>query len=155
MTYLPVKTPSAVETFSIFVAYRQSAALNTTGTTVLLTADDNMGMFVPTEIYFHVDANSDDLKTFTMSIGWNGAYNNIVASVVQGTTQTTSTFNYLRLKPNRFFKLPLTSSGTGYATYATTANTATAIRLNISATTMPVGATGTFFVVGYYTGMRP
>jgi len=149
--------PSGADTLSTFAVYRKSVSLTTVGQTVLLTTDNNLGQFVVTEIRFNVDNNGgSETTTFTASIGWNAStYDNLAASAVKGTTQTGSTYFYLRLKTNKVDRFILRTSAGYYAAFATPANASTEVRLNLTASGMGAGATATFFVVGYYAGSRP
>lgn len=157
MSYLPAKMPSGADTFSTFAVYRKSVSLTTVGQTVLLTTDDNLGQFVATEIRFNVDNNAgSELTTFTASIGWNASsYDNLSASAAKGTTSTSSSLQYLRLKANKVDRFTLRTSAGYYAAFATPANASTEIRLNLTASGMGAGSSATFFVVGYYAGSRP
>lgn len=170
MAFLPCKMPSGVDTFSNFAAYKTTGInLAANGQTTLLTTDDNMGSFVVTEVVLHLDSVvGGDLQTFNSSLGWTAPNYAEIASLQQkGTTDSDSGLNGLRLRTNKFERYNLryfytygtpTSSPTAqsYATgYATPANTATVIQLNITATNLDAGSTGTIVVVGYYTGMRP
>lgn len=157
MSYLPVKMPSAADTFSNFATYKATVDISSTGTQTLLTTDNNMGQFVVTEAFLYIDSAGLDLKTFTMTMGWNAsAYDNIIGpSVTMGTTNSSpSNYFSFQLRRYRYFKLTLRSSS-GYALMATPMNTATDIRLNVSSTIMPSGSPCSFFIVGYYSGMRP
>ena len=158
MSFIPVKMPSAAETFSNYAAYRTVVDVTTTGLKTLCTTDNNMGQFVVTEIVIHCDTiNGGNNSTYTSSIGWNAStYDNIAASVVKGDTHTGSSYNSLWLRPNKFEPYTLRTSGAGYyANYATPANTATDIKMNITATIMPAGCSISVFVIGFYAGMRP
>lgn len=170
MGYIPAKMPSGADTFSNFAAYKTSGInLAATGQTTLLTTDNNMGRFIVTEVVLHIDALvGGDFQTFNSSIGWtSSAYEDIAEEQQKGTTSTNSSLNGLRLRLNKFERYNLRTFATfssptasptpqSYATaYATPENTATDIKLNITATIMDVGSTATIVVVGYYTGMRP
>ena len=170
MAFLPCKMPSGVDTFSNFAAYKTTGIdLAATGQTTLLTTDNNMGNFVVTEVVLHLDSVvGGNYQTFNSSIGWTGpGYEDVADLQQKGSTETNSAYNGLWLRTNKFERYNLryfytygtpTSSPTAqsYATgYATPANTATVIQLNITATILDAGSTGTIVVVGYYTGMRP
>ncbi len=170
MAYLPCKMPSGVDTFSNFAAYKTSGInLAATGLTTLLTTDDNMGRFVVTEVILHLDSVvGGNYQTFNSSIGWTvPTYADVADLQQKGSTETDSSYNGLWLRTTKFERYNLryfytysspTASPTArsYAVgYATPENAATVISLNITATILDAGSTGTIVVIGYYTGMRP
>lgn len=170
MAFLPCKMPSGVDTFSNFAAYKTSGInLDVPAVIPLLTTDNNMGSFVVTEVVLHLDSVvGGNQRIFVASIGWTPTlYEDIAELQQKGSSSSGSANNGLWLRTNKFerFNLryfytygPPSSSPTAqsYATgYATPANTATTIYLNLDFTNLDPGSTGTIVVVGYYSGMRP
>lgn len=115
---------------------------------VLATTDATYGSFTPTDVRMHVDS-AVVTNTFTSQIGHNATFDNMVASNTKGSAATLA----LQLNQFKFDTFTLRNAST-YFNNATPANVATDIKLRV--TTPPASnATITFFVVGYYTGMRP
>lgn len=155
MSFIPFgdQNVSAGTMSNVVIYKKQVTVLTTAGTTnyLLFTTDAAMGLFCPTEVIFHVDDNGgNDQRQFTASIGFVGsAYTDICPSANRGTTTTTAA---LQLRNNKAVVFGV-QNDTTYFAQATPSNTATAVYLQV--TVPPAGQViGTFFIIGYYTGMR-
>lgn len=155
MSYLPFADQNvAAATLSNLVVYKASASFVPGAVpvnTLLFTTAANMGQFVPLEVWFHVDDNSaNNAVTVTCSVGHNGpaTYDNICASAIRGSGATVA----LQLRQYKAVVFPTRIASTYYQT-ATPANVATGVYVRMTGAPGTL-VTGTFFVVGYYTGMR-
>lgn len=156
MSHIPFADPNvAAATMSNLVLYSQDVTISGTGTILLFNADGDRGQFVPLEVWFHVTGNSgSDQRQFSASIGHIAAlYENICQNAVRGTTTTTAA---LQLRVNKAVKFTTRIATTYFANYATPATPGLSTPVYLNVTVAPSAAiSGTFFVVGYYTGMRP
>lgn len=159
MSHIPFASPDvAAATMSNLALYSTDVIISGVGTSLLFTPDPRNGQFVVLEVWFHVTDNSaNDQRQFTASIGHGGgSLDNICASAVRGTTTTTAA---LQLRVKKAVKFDTRIASTYYVGYAVPGNpgapgVATPVYLNV--TVAPSAAiSGTFFVVGYHTGMRP
>lgn len=157
MSFLPfIGKDAAAATMSNLVLYKKQVVITTTAGTsnyVIYDTEGWYGRFVPLEVWFHVDDNGgNDQRQFTASIGYGLAPAAICPSAVRGTTGTTAA---LQLRVNKAVRFP-TNIATTYATGYASNEGAVTQPVYLQVTVPPAGQiTGTFFVVGYYTGMRP
>lgn len=162
MSFIPfVDQNVAAATLSNSVVYKKQVTLPASGVVTvdypLFTTEANMGQFVASEVWAHIDNNSGvNTLTFTASIGHTAApYDTVCASAVRGSAT-------LALQYQQYKAVVLaTRLASGYyapappaVSYGTPANVATTVNLRVTshpASQMII----TFFVIGYYTGMRP
>lgn len=152
MSYIPFKIPQAADTLSNYVVYRKQVNMAAVAQTTLFTTNPTMGSFVPTEVLFHVDSAVSGLVTATFAIGFGtitNPFDNIVARVTKGSGVAGA--NDLRV--NKRVAL-LIRAATGTNGTATPANASTAVKIDVTTATASAMLC-TFFVGGYYTGMRP
>lgn len=153
-----VDANSAASTLSNLVVFKKQVTLTSTATVPytisLLITEANRGQFVPFDVWFHVDDNSGiDTLTFTCSIGHTGSggtanYDNVCASDVRGSSTVA-----VQLRQYKAVRFPVRIDSTYYG-IATLNNTVQNVYLRVTAN--PASQIiGTFFIMGYYTGMRP
>ena len=154
-----VDANAAAATLSNLVVYKQQVTLAPAAVTPYITSlfatEADRGQFVPLDVWFHVDDNSGvNTLTFTCSVGHTGSgggatYDNVCASAVRGSAATAA----LQLRQYKAVRFAMRIDSTYYAC-ATTANVVQNVYVRVTAN--PASQIiGTFFVIGYYTGMRP
>ena len=150
---------AAASTLSNMVIYKKQVTLDpaavTPYVTSLLITEADRGQFVPVDVWFHVDDNSGlDTLTFTCSVGHTGSgggvtYDNVCASAIRGSAATAA----LQLRQYKAVRFAMRIDSTYYAC-ATTNNAQQNVYVRVTANPA-AQIIGTFFVIGYYTGMRP
>ena len=157
MSYLPFTDQNvAAGSLSNLVVYTKqvvlTAAAPTPVTETLLTTQRQSGRFVPQEIWFHGDDNGgSNTSSFAASVGTDisgPTYDTISASATYGGATLAN-----QLQQYRAVRMTMRANTT-YTKGATDDNTYSTIRLRVG-TSPATTLTLTFYVVGYYTGMRP
>lgn len=152
MSYLAfVDQNAAAATLSNMVVYKQQVVIPTSGPAStdfpIFTTESSMGRFVPLEVWFHIDANSGvNTLTFTSSVGFDANRTNICSSTSRGGTTLAN-----QLQQYRALKFA-TTFASNYSNCVASGSTTVYLRV----TAYPSSTlTGTVFILGYYTGMRP
>lgn len=159
MGFYPFREPQATDALSQYYVFKSPSFAPSLSSFLIGTTRSDLGSFVMTEAWLHVDAsatgvNGGTTAVIALSIGFNSPnYDDWVLTQSYGFAG--SNLNN-QLYPNvfrRYTPVATTAAGAGYAA-GTPANAATGIYAKVTTATNITTELISIFVGGFYTGLK-
>lgn len=138
MGYVPFLDPQSIATMSSCNVYRTTIDLGSASQQSLFTTLPQMGNFLVTDVWLHVESISPSPSQITFSVGTVASPSSLVSSV--------------NLTPLVQFSAAKASTVAGVAVVASFVAPSTAVVFQSSV--RPTSGGGTLFVSGFYAGAR-
>lgn len=138
MSFFPFLDPQSFGTMGAFNVYRSTIDLGSAAQQSLFTTLPQMGNFVVTDVWLHVESISPSPSQVTFNLGTVAAPSSLVSAV--------------NITPLVQFTAARANTVGGVATVATSVLPSTAVVFQSSV--RPTSGVGTLFVAGFYAGSR-